>query len=124
MVMILLDTNAIIYYLQNDQTCVRVISSLRKKKNTFAISTVTELEIFSLSSLDTIQILRISQWLQDFSIIPLDSSLARKAAQLRREFRIKTPDAIVAATALFYKTSLVTRDREMNKIKDLKIIKC
>ena len=43
--MILLDTNAAIYYLQGDQIAVKLIDKLRSQKQKFAISTITEMEI-------------------------------------------------------------------------------
>jgi len=48
-------------------------------------------------------------------VVLLDSHIARIGAQLRREYRLKTPDSIVAATALFPHSTLLTRN-----IKDFK----
>lgn len=45
-----------------------------------------------------------------FAKIPIDSTIARTAGFLRSRYRIKTPDSIIAATALFTGTTLVTRN--------------
>lgn len=45
-----------------------------------------------------------------FEIMPLDTVTAENAVQLRREHRIKLPDAIVWATAKTHDALLVTRN--------------
>ena len=56
----------------------------------------------------------------DNAIIPLDSRIARIAGSLRRQYNIKTADSIVAATALFTGTTLITRNiRDFQKIPNL-----
>ena len=45
-------------------------------------------------------------------MVPLDSRLARFAGYLRREYRVKTADSAIAATALHTHTTLVTRNAQ------------
>ncbi len=45
-----------------------------------------------------------------FEIIPLDLAVAETAVQLRREHRIRLPDAIIWATARVNEAVLVTRN--------------
>ena len=45
-----------------------------------------------------------------FQIIPLDLAIADEALQLRREFRLRLPDAIIWGTARYNDTLLVTRN--------------
>ncbi len=122
--MILLDTNAVIYYLQNDPQVVGLVDELRKKDSAIAVATLTEMEALSFAGLSPANLVLISQWLSELTSINLDSTIARLAARIRRTSGIKTPDAIIAATALLYNASLVTRDKEMKKVSDLKIIWC
>ena len=121
--MIILDTNAVIYYLQNDKKAVQTIDKIRKKEN-LGISTITEIEIFSFPNLTEIQQLSITKWLEEITIFPVDSFLSRQAARLRRIYKIKTPDAIIASTAIFYNAKLITRDKDFKKVKELDILAC
>lgn len=121
--MIILDTNAVIYYLQNNKKTIQVIDKIRTKE-TVGISTITEIEVFSFPNLSEIQQLSISKWLEEITIFPIDSFLSRQAARLRRIYKIKTPDAIIASTALFYNAKLVTRDKDFKKIKELEVLGC
>lgn len=45
-----------------------------------------------------------------FEIIPLDLAVAETAVQLRREYHIRLPDAIIWGTAKANEASLVTRN--------------
>jgi predicted nucleic acid-binding protein len=45
------------------------------------------------------------------------------AGQIRRNKKIKMPDAIIAATCFFLDIPLVTFDDDLDNIPDLKIIK-
>ena len=84
--MILLDTNAVIYYLQNNAKTVKIIDRLRKKEKNFAISTITEMEVLSFPDLEPEQIAKISMWMNDeVFVIPVDSYIAREAARVRRK---------------------------------------
>ena len=53
----------------------------------------------------------IEDLLATISIIPLDSRIARLTALVRRHYRVKVPDSIIAATAMHHGLTVVTRDR-------------
>jgi predicted nucleic acid-binding protein len=106
-----LDTNAIIYYLDQDPTVVALLDRLLENVDaTFFVSTVTELELYSYPDLTDEEEAGITQLLTDMFVVPLDSRLARYAGSLRRMYRLKTPDSAIAATALLTKTTLLTRN--------------
>ena len=48
----------------------------------------------------------------------LDRAIMERAILLRRKHRLKIPDAIVAATALFHNIPLLTADRVFERVKD------
>ncbi|MGQ0670747.1 MAG: PIN domain-containing protein [Actinomycetota bacterium] len=57
--------------------------------------------------------------LAPFREIPVDRSIAERAGRLRRSSGVRTPDALIAATALEHRLTLVTRNvRDL--IRDLK----
>jgi predicted nucleic acid-binding protein len=60
----------------------------------------------------------------DASVIyPLDDDVVSQAIQLRKQVRIKLPDAIVAATALVHGLQLISRNTiDFNKIPGLVVI--
>jgi len=54
--------------------------------------------------------------------IPLSAEVKQKTIQLRKNYRIKLPDAIIAASAIVNKTSLMSNDKQLSKIEELKLI--
>ncbi len=121
--MFVLDTNTIIYYLKDEQSAVKVIDKIFAQNSIVYISVITELELLSFSNLTTNELNKIEEFLQIVAIIPLDSRLARMAANLRRLYKIKTVDSIIAATSLYTGSALVTRNiKDFQKIIGLKLI--
>ena len=60
--------------------------------------------------------------LKECSILDMDVLIKQKAIEIRQQYKVKLPDAIVAATAIQKGLSLVTADKEFQKITDLDII--
>jgi len=56
-------------------------------------------------------------------IYPLDENVIVKTILLRQQFKIKIPDAIIAATALVYDLSLVSHNnKDFKSIQGLTVI--
>ena len=105
-----LDTNTIIYYLKGEIFVASFLESILASNEPLYISAVTELELFSFSQLTKKEEQQIDNLLQTLNIIPVDSQIARLAGFLRANYKIKTPDSIIAATAIFTGTTLITRN--------------
>ena len=121
--MLTLDTNAVIYYLKDDADAVELLEPLIRTRTPLFIATITELELFSLPTITAEESNRIEAVLPLFSIFPLDSRIARKAAEIRRMYRLKIADSIIAATALFTHTPVVTRNQQdFKRVSNLRIV--
>ena len=119
-----LDTNAILYYLNDDTDAVTVLRGVFAQNAPLYVSAVTELELFAFANLSRDEESLIEDLLATISIIPLDSRIARLAALVRRHYRVKVPDSIIAATAMFTGSTLLTRNtRDFRKISNLTIRK-
>ena len=118
-----LDTNAIIYYLDEDPAVVPVLEPILAQDIALFVSVVTELELLSHPGLTEEDMAEIAQVLTSMVVFPLESRLAQLAGTLRRQYRLKTPDSIVAATALLTHTTLVTRNiRDFQDIEGLALL--
>lgn len=119
-----LDTNAIIYFLKDDAKAKEVLRDIFIKNVPIYISTITEIELFSFPGLDDLEKLQLERRLSTLSIISLDSPIARIASFLKRMHNLKLADSIIAATALFTGSTLVTRNvRDFAKVPNLSIKK-
>jgi toxin FitB len=116
------DTNAIIYYLKGDKKASSFIEKILNGNPSIYISTITEVELFGFSKITEIEAYQIEKILETISIIPLDSRIARMAAKIRQLYKLKTADSVIAATALFTGSVLVTRNvKDFLKVTDLQI---
>jgi len=53
----------------------------------------------------------------------LDESIIQRTIHLRKNFKLKTPDAIIIASALESEAALITADRDViQKLKDYNVI--
>ncbi|MDO8552001.1 MAG: type II toxin-antitoxin system VapC family toxin [bacterium] len=121
--MYLFDTNAIIYFLSGDKKAVEFVKEIVKENKTIYVPTIVRLELFSKSNLTSVEQNAISDFLSYTIEINLDKTIADIAAAIRRKFRMKVADSIVAASALYTNSFLVTRNIKDFKISDIQVIK-
>ena len=104
MVRALFDTNILIDYLGG-------VGAARKelaRYDEWAISTITWMEVLAGTEADDGPAVRA--WLDSFRVLALDGAVASRAAAIRRERRIRLPDAIIWATAQVHSLLLVSRN--------------
>lgn|SRR3989344_7046880 len=119
-----LDTNAIIYYLKGDENAVSFLNNIFDNRVPVYVSTITETELLSFEGMDLKEEELIENILRIFSIIPLDSNIAKIAGYIRRTCSLNIADSVIAATAIFTGGTLVTRNiKHFRKIPNLAIQK-
>ncbi len=118
-----IDSNIIILYLGGDAVVQDAIINWRRGGRPLFLSTVVETEVLSFRGWSGDERRATEQFLEEnFTSIPFDRSIARIAAAVRRDTAIKFPDAAIAATALFTRTPLVTRNfRDFRNIAELSL---
>ncbi|MEX2104437.1 MAG: PIN domain-containing protein [Bacilli bacterium] len=59
----------------------------------------------------------------NLTIMPVDTVVAERAAYLRGKYNIKTPDALIVATALVANADLfITNDQRLEIVKEMKCV--
>ena len=114
---LMIDTNAAIYLLNGDKS----IADLLDGKNLF-VSFITELELLSKPGITNLEKKILRSFLNDCTVYDINSIIKEKVIELKQSTRIKLPDAIIAATALWLNVPLVSADTDMKKIKSLNLI--
>jgi predicted nucleic acid-binding protein len=119
-----LDTNAIIYYTDDEPAAVAALEPLFAANHPIYISTLTELELFSHAAMTEEEAMRLAAFLDAVHILPLTSQIARIAGDLRRAHAsLKAFDSGIAATALFTHSQLITRNiRDFRDIDGLSLL--
>jgi predicted nucleic acid-binding protein len=117
----LLDTNIIIYYFNGLISDDRIDSIL---KNSFNISIITKIEFLSWKKLkDDIELEKKAlNFISYATIYDLSDEVANEVIKIRQNYKVKTPDAIIGATALVHGLDIVTNNVADFKQLDLNII--
>lgn len=86
------------------------------------ISGITEIELLGWHNISEEVKLQLEQLIADCVVVDLNSEIKKIAIELRQKYKVKTPDAIIAATAKYLQLHLLTADRDFKKINDLELI--
>ncbi len=116
-----LDTNAIIALLQGSTALVQLLQDA----DWVGISVISQIEFLAISGLSEDDRRLFEQFLKRIEVINLladNNLLIEQIIQIRLQYRVKLPDAIIASTALLTEASLVTADRELARVANLTIV--
>jgi len=114
----LLDTNIIIYYLNNDQTAIDFIDS---NLDNIAISTITYLEVL-VFSYDAEEDRKVRNFLDFFTLLNMDMNVIDIAINTYRNKKVKMADNLIGSTAKLHDLTLVTRNIDDFKNMNLNIL--
>lgn len=119
-----LDTNVVIYYLHGESSVIEFVDSLVSEGSPIYILAVTVAELFSFSRMSSDEMFRLERLTSTFVVVPTEFHTAKEAGILRSMFGIDLADSIIATTALFTGSTLVTRNvRDFRAIPDLRLLK-
>lgn len=120
---LLFDSNIIIYYLNNTPEVNSYFEQIKSSEIIPVISVISKIEVLSYPNIKQSEIEVIKKVLDDFEIVDLTENIIENTIQLKRNYNIKLPDAIIAATAMQENIGLLTRDeKDFQDIKSLTAI--
>lgn len=117
----LLDTNAIIALLQGNHSIINIV----KEAEWIGVSIISVIEFLSFSNLSDTDKKLLNQLLNKIEVVELTMSnqqIIVAISSMRIKYKLKLPDATVAASAFINLASLVTADKAFNKISELTVI--
>ena len=82
-------------------------------------SVITEIELLAFPGLTSSEEVLIRSALAKVTVHGIDQNVKEEAIRLRRNARLKLPDAIIAATAICHRAVLVTNDAELRNTPSL-----
>lgn len=118
----LLDTNAIVELLQNNNH--KLLDNLNKAQ-WVGISIISKLEFLAFPNLTKADEVLFRKFINKINIINLNNDnieLIDKILAIRKNYKMKLPDSIISATAILSGSILISRDKDFKKIKELKIL--
>lgn len=114
---IVLDTNIVLYLLNGDEKLATILDDMQ-----LFVSVITEIELLGYYGLSTSDKTKIKLFLLECSVVSLNNEIKDLSITLKQNSKSKTPDAIVASTALFLQLPLITADKGFQNIEDLDLI--
>lgn len=116
-----LDTNAIVALLKGSTALVELLQDAEW----IGISVISQIEFLAFSQISEEDRRLFEQFIERVEVINLvadNNSLIEQIIQIRIQYRLKLPDAIVASSALQARAILVTADKEFVKVTNLTVI--
>jgi predicted nucleic acid-binding protein len=116
-----LDTNAIVALLQGNTQLVQLLQNA----NWIGISVISQIEFLVFSGLTESDLQLFQQFIRRVEIVGLtagDAALIENIIEIRQQYRLKLPDAVIAAITIQNSAILVTADQEFAKVNTLKVI--
>lgn len=111
----ILDTNILIYLFNN-----KLAGPL--PEGLHYCSVITELELLSFRGLTEHEEGLIRTMFSEMEIYNLNSDIKQTTILLRRKYSLKLPDAIIAATSIVARATLITNDQSLQGISELQSI--
>jgi len=111
----LLDTNAIVCLLRGENALQERLQSAEW----VGISILSQIEFLAfpnLSENDRRVFQEFSDWVEVVGLGRTERALIDRIVSLRSQYRLKLPDAIIAATAVERDATLITDDRQLRKL--------
>lgn len=119
----LLDTNVIIYHMDGllSSKAQTIINNMLTVN--LHLSIITKIELLGFKFTSEEQKASTQIFVDNVNWILLNHAIADEAIALRQDYKIKTPDAIIAATAIINDYTLVSNnDKDFKKIVSLKYL--
>lgn len=113
---LLADTNAFIYLLDKHPSLQPLLES------EWMFSFITEIELLGKPGITKTEVEKINGLLSVCIKASHTESINKIAIQLKQRYKIKTPDALIAATAIGQKVPLLTFDKDFARVKEVDLI--
>lgn len=118
----IVDTNILIYFIRGHAKGRWLQQQLKYTPRGHGISVITETELLAKPQLSNEEKILIEECLQEFTIIPVDSIIARWAGLYRSQYRLSLGDALIVATARSLDLPLWTYNwKDFQKVKGVLI---
>lgn len=120
----LIDTNVAIYYF--GQTLSKESEKYLDQLlvGNYYISVINRIELLGFNTININESEAINSFIANSTIFELDETIIIETIRIRKNYSIKLPDAIIAATCLVKGCSLITNNiRDFERIASLHLIK-
>jgi len=112
----LLDTNFILALLKSSPDTLALINERQIELHQCAYSAITRMELLGFPGITPEEEVVIQEKLARLTYAPMTSAVEDVAIRLRQTYRVKLPDAIIAASVLVAGAELLTFDKALSGV--------
>ena len=116
-VSIMCDKNSLVYLLDGDRDVARFLENKQ-----IYVSIITELELFGKRSLSIADNEIIESLLANCFIVDINREIKQIYKKIKRDYSVRIPNAVVAATAIYLDFPLLTLGKDFEFIPNLKLM--
>ena len=114
---IVVDTSLIINLFNG----IKEVEELITDRNLF-VSIISEIEVLSFPNITAKDSELLKGFLSECYIVDIEPAIKDITIDIRSRFKVKLPDAVIAATAIYFDLPLFTMDKGFQKITDLQAV--
>ena len=119
----LLDSNAAIDYVGGilPQKAIAWLDSIIESE--VSMSVINRIEVLGFNPPNPADLVPFEDLVKTVEVIGLSEEIIQRTIEVRRSYKIKLPDAVIAATAIVHDLTLISRnDDDFKKIDNLKYL--
>jgi len=114
---ILIDTSIALYLFRGDEQVAGILDG-----QVVHVSFVTELELLGFPGITEQEDKMIRDFLDDCVVVDLNGQIKSRTVQLRRQYGLKLPDCIIAATACYLGIPIFSADTDFIPVKEVDLM--
>ncbi len=114
---LLVDTNVFIRLFEGDAEVAKYLQG-----NHLFVSIITEMELLGFHGISESDKQFYRTVLDDCSLLELSQPIKERTILLKQQYRVRLPDAIIAATANFLSLPLLTYDKGFSKFSQIDVL--
>ncbi|MBI3412721.1 MAG: type II toxin-antitoxin system VapC family toxin [Candidatus Aenigmarchaeota archaeon] len=117
------DTDVLVDHLRGFEPAKKILRQIGDREIIGYISSVTEAELFAgKEAVSADRRNELNELIKLFEKIILDNEIAQKSGEFRRNYGVEIPDAIIAATAFYKGSKVLTKNKkDFEKIREVVI---
>ena len=89
---------------------------------TLFVSIISEIEVLSFSGLSITEKDLLRDFISKCHVVDIEPAIKELTIAIRAKSKVKLPDAIIAATAIYYDLPLFTMDKGFKRLDDLQAV--
>lgn len=119
----LIDTNVAIEYIGEalPEKALTILDGVIDGQ--FYISVINKIELLGFAGITKNEELKFQELINAANVLDLDEDAVNSTIEIRKTYKTKLPDTIIAATALVNKLTIITRNtKDFDKIEGLEVL--